>query len=242
MPVRKLPGRPGNELISEPPPRIGGNSFGGGDPRCIVKGLARENEMEQKQVERNDLTTSCCRCNSSIQPMITPFEAKGSTYYQGNYMAKNPFELNRTLPLLLQATEANKKYGSVAGDHGSASRKAKNLLQKALNKQGWSEIGNQQAASSVLGEKSYFSTHKFTFFVWDARREWLMAPDQKDDCEDILSEVSSSVETEAATGKLVGITQFQKYDSRGEDLAKICLYDYAATIVTKKLAKIKKPL
>ena len=74
VPVRKLPGSPGNELISEPPPRIRGNPFvGGGDPRCIVKGLARENEMEQKQVERNDLTTSCCRCNSSIQPMITPF-------------------------------------------------------------------------------------------------------------------------------------------------------------------------
>ena len=170
---------------------------------------------------------------------MTPSEAKGSTYYQANYMSKNPFELNRTLPLLLQATEANQKYGSVADDHGSESRKAKNILQKVLNKQGWSEIGDQ-AAITVLGEKSYF-TKKFTFvFIWEARKEWLRIHSPENDEEDSADPVegSENIATESETG-IIGVSQFDKYEARGPALAKIGLYDYASMIRTKKITSQK---
>ena len=53
-------------------------------------------------------------------------------------------------------------------------RKATNILQKTLNKSGYLEVADQQAAAAVLGYDSFFSSHKFTFcFIWDARAQWL---------------------------------------------------------------------
>ena len=53
-------------------------------------------------------------------------------------------------------------------------RKATNILQKTLNKSGYLEVADQQAAAAVLGYDSFFSSHKFTFcFIWDARPSWL---------------------------------------------------------------------
>ena len=62
----------GLETISEPPPIDLNNPLDPFDERITGFGMARRNEVEQYQVEANDLTTSLLRCNTSMQPLISP--------------------------------------------------------------------------------------------------------------------------------------------------------------------------
>ena len=61
-----------------------------------------------------------------------------------------------------------RSYDPSASDAGTASRNAKCLLQKVLNKIGNMEVSAQQAADAMLGNDSFFTTHKFRYlFIWD---------------------------------------------------------------------------
>ena len=115
------------------------------------------------QVETNKLTSSLLRCKTSMQPLVTPSQAKAAMFYSSKYCSKGPFELSSTLSLFHQAQIAMRKYGSSASDAGTASRNAKCLLQKVLNKIGNIEVSAQQAADAMLGNDSFFSTHEFRF-------------------------------------------------------------------------------
>ena len=139
------------------------------DHRCFGFGLARRNELEQYQVECNELTTSLLRCNTSMQPLISPSQAKSASFYAANYISKDPFELSACLPLLYQGQLELRKYGSTAKDSGSSSRNTKALLEKLLHKVNKIEVSAQQAASAMLGYDSFFSSHDFQYcFIWDA--------------------------------------------------------------------------
>ena len=61
-----------------------------------------------------------------------------------------------------------RRYNPGASDARTASRNAKCVLQKVLNKIGNMELSAQQAADAMLGNDSFFTTHKFRFvFIWD---------------------------------------------------------------------------
>ena len=61
-----------------------------------------------------------------------------------------------------------RSYDPSASDAGTASRNGKCLLQKVLNKIGNMEVSAQQAADAMLGNDSFFTTHKFRYvFVWN---------------------------------------------------------------------------
>jgi len=140
--------------------------------------------------------------------------------------------------LLLQATEENQKYGSKAADDGAPSRKAKNILQKVLNKSGWLEVGGQQAAACVLGEKSFVSSHKFTLlFGWDAVKRFMESHDNGTEFDQEIS-LDDFLETDAS-GKFVSISQWEKYTSKGEVLKDFNLYDYAGLIESKPIKPVK---
>ena len=131
--------------------------------------MARTNELEQYQVECNELTTSLLRCNTSMQPLISPSQAKSASFYAANYISKDPFQLSACLPLLYQGQLELRKYGSKASDSGSSSRNTKAILEKLLHKVNKIEVSAQQAASAMLGYDSFFSSHDFQFcFAWDA--------------------------------------------------------------------------
>ena len=103
-----------------------------------------------------------------MQPLVTPSQAKSAMFYSSKYCSKDPFQLSSALSLFHQAQIAMRKYGSSATDAGTASRNAKCLLQKVLNKIGNIEVSAQQAADAMLGNDSFFSTHKFRYvFIWD---------------------------------------------------------------------------
>ena len=69
-----------------------------------------------------------------------------------------------------------RKYGSSASDAGTASRNAKCLLQKVLNKIGNVEVSAQQAADAMLGNDSFFTSHNFRFvFIWDVLKRVRLA-------------------------------------------------------------------
>ena len=238
VPVRRMPGsRPGREIISNPPARCRGNPFELDDERVIVHGHRRRDEFEQMQVEAVPIASSLLRCNTSMQPIVAPVSGKASVFYSAKYCAKNPYKLHCALPLMMQANEEYNKYGSRAEDSGTSIRKATNILQKTLNKSGYLEVADQQAAAAVLGYDSFFSSHKFTFcFIWDARAQWLSlqqsssydaAVDDTDD--DVEQDGVLNIEVDDS-GKLIGLSQYKMYLLRGPDLELLPLYDYTATV------------
>ena len=159
VPTRKHEGsKPGNEIISLPPPIPENSPLDPPENRSIGFGMARKTELEQYQVEANELTTSLLRCNTSMQPLISPSQAKSASYYAANYVSKDPFELSACLPFLYQAQLDLRKYGSTAEDAGERSRNVKFLVEKVLHKVNKIEVSAQQAASAMLGYDSYFSS------------------------------------------------------------------------------------
>ena len=126
------------------------------DDRIIGCGLARTTLLEQYQVEANDITTSLMRCNTSMQPLISPSQAKSASYYAANYVSKDPYELSSSLPFLYQAQLELQKYGSKAEDHGQKSRNLKVLMEKLLHKVNKIEVSSQEAACAMLGYDSFY--------------------------------------------------------------------------------------
>lgn len=234
----------GHATISAPPPRTDGNPWMHPDPRIIVSTLCRRDSFEQYQVEQNPITTTCCRCNTSIQCLVAPTQAKGATYYVCKYCSKNPYELQRLISLLHQATEDNRKYGSVAKDAGTASRKSKTIMQKLLNRSGIREISNQQAAGAATGKTSFLSSHKYTFvFIWDAVQNHHKSQSQWDErIEEDGDDVLLDVEVDSGTGKMVTIRQITMYLHRSDALRDYCLMEWASLISTPDIEdKKKKP-
>ena len=126
---------------------------------------------------------------------------------------------------MMQANEEYNKYGSRAEDNGTSIRKATNILQKTLNKSGYLEVADQQAAAAVLGYDSFFSSHKFNYcFIWDARARWLSLhcsssndADIDDTNDDVEHDGVLNIEVDDS-GKLFGLSQFEMYVHRGDML------------------------
>ena len=174
IPIRKFPADgDGHEKISNPPTIDENAPIDPIDDRIIGCGLARTTPLEQYQVEANDITTSLLRCNTSMQPLISPSQAKSASYYAANYVSKDPYELSSSLPFLYQAQLELQKYGSKAEDHGQKSRNLKVLMEKLLHKVNKIEVSSQQAACAMLGYDSFYSSHDFSYcFAWDALKRY----------------------------------------------------------------------
>ena len=194
------------------------------------------------QVETNKLTSSLLRCNTSMQPLVTPTQAKAAMFYTSKYCSKDPFELSSTLSLFHQEQISMRKWGSIATDAGTASRNAKCLLQKVLNKIGNIEVSAQQAADAMIGNESFFTTHKFRFvFIWDvlqrvrvARASERRSNDDNGASSDDEEVHDSDMQAEKIVldgdGNVTALTQFHQYMNRGEHLKHLSLYDYVACI------------
>ena len=252
MPMRKFSdSAPGNEIISPPPPEDPARPIDPEETRILGFGLGRSSKIEQMQFETNKLTSSLLRCNTSMQPLVTPSQAKAAMFYSSKYCSKDPFELSSTLSLFHQAQIAMRKYGSSASDAGSASRSAKCLLQKVLNKIGNIEVSAQQAADAMLGNDSFFSSHQFRFvFIWDVLRRIRIARASERRLNEDDSDISDSEEYDATDkqaerivldgdGNITALTQYDKYVNKGDQLKDLPLYDYVACIKTIRVKKMQ---
>ena len=110
-------------------------------------------------------------------------------------MSKHPLQLTNFLSLVYDAMCSAKKYESKAEDTGTETRNAKYLLTKILNKLNTKvEVSDQQAAMLLLGKRSYYTSHKFTYvFVWEALKNYLKHLEKNSDNE---AEVSDDFENE----------------------------------------------
>ena len=254
VPIRKNIGSaPGNEVISPPPPEDVDRPIDPEETRVLGFGLGRSSDIEQMQVETNKLTSSLLRCNTSLQPLVTPTQAKAAMFYTSKYCSKDPFELSSTLSLFHQAQISMRKYGSTASDAGTAARNAKCLLQKVLNKIGNIEVSAQQAADAMLVNESFFTTHKFRYvFIWDALQRIRVARASERRCNDDASssEDASSEDEEVSAsykqperivldgdGNVTAMTQYHQYKNKGDQLKYLSLYDYVANI---KMIRVQK--
>ena len=225
------------EHISEPPLR-GNNAFSNEDSRIIVGRLVRKDVFEEMQVECNTITTALVRCNTSMQMLMASTQSKTAAFYMANYMSKQPYPLQNIIPVIYQADKEHKIYGSTATDAGCRSRKAKNLLQKIINKHGILEISDQQAAAAVLGYDSFLSSHKFAFVeprkaiakLHELQHE-LNDIDEIDDSDDDDDEIElANLEVESETKKAISISSLDRYINRGQALSKYSLYMYTLMI------------
>ena len=123
----------GQENISAPPPR-GNNLFSNKDDPIIVSRLAPKVEREDMQVDCNTITTALVRCNTSMQVCMASTQSKTASFYTANYMSKQPCRMQNIIPLIYQAEEEFREYGTTAKDATSCSRKAKNLFKKIISK------------------------------------------------------------------------------------------------------------
>ena len=246
VPVRNVDTTTGCDVIAPPPPEDPDRPIYPDETRVLAFGLGRSTELEQKQVETNKVASSLLRCNTSMQPLITPTQAKAAMFYSSKYCSKDPFELSSALSFFHQAQIAMRKYGSTASDAGSASRNAKCILQKVINKIGHIEVSAQQAADSLLGNDSFFASHKFRFiFIWDviqrirsvrASERRLSEDDPGTNYDEHSDNALDSSERQSETivldseGRVTALTQFDQYVNRGRHLKDLSLYDYVACV------------
>ena len=236
------------QTISNPPQR-GQTAFSIKDERVIVSRLARQDVFEEMQVECNLITTALLRCNTSIQPLLTEKQAKAAIFYISNYMSKHPFELQNLIPLLLQAEEEYRKWGSTASDAGAIDRKAKNIFQKLLNKTGYLEVSDQQATAAVMGYDSFISSHAFAFVEpWKAvlmhRKLYDENPPDvnsqfETEHKETDAEMLTTLEINVQTKKGISVSTLDRYLSRGDKLRKYSMYMYTLMIGHRKPLKNK---
>ncbi|MCP4051782.1 MAG: hypothetical protein GY739_01750 [Mesoflavibacter sp.] len=190
-PARKFAGsRPGNEIISPPPDYPeNGNPFENEDTRKIVFGLKCTNLFAQLQPPRNPITTFLARCNTCIQILPAPSQARTAYYYIAKYCSKHPYDVQRILPLLMQSKYEQLKYGSKAEDDGAPTRVSKLIMEKTCNKAGLMEASDQQSAALALGFNSYFSTHEFKFCpIWTAVKHYRKSQKTKESKDELENE------------------------------------------------------
>ena len=219
--------------IAPPPQKDAANAFNVQDERTIVYRIARTDAFEQMQVEYNPLTTALLRCNTSMQVLLTQSQAKAAMFYISKYMSKNPFQLQSTVALIYQSTLEQQKYASQADDNHSKTRKAKNILQKILNKHDLMEVSDQQSAASVIGYKSYFSSHNFTFIQPWAAVSYFRQKCHPNASIEISNENLQDLEIESDTAKATAMSKFELYLNRGFKLKELCFYDYCMRIGTR---------
>ncbi len=242
-----------------------GNPFEPVDERNIVFGYARKDEIERLMTPYNTISTVCLCCNTSMQVLVAPAEAKTAMFYICKYVSKNPFEIKRVIPLLFQADQQLHTFGSKAVDAGSKKRNAKYLLQKLCHRNAkLMEVSPQQVAANVMGEKSEFISHQFQFaFIWSILEQYRKnlknkcnfnvknvenvqnksdECDESDECEEENDENVDLLvlDTEAENGKATAYCQHEKYLNRGKQLQNLCLYLYTGIIGKQSIAQANK--
>ncbi len=239
-PVRKCAGSgPGHEKISDPPPiSEDGNPFKYPDTRKITFAIKATDAYEQLQPPQTPLCTSCLRCNTSMQILAAPSQARSACWYIAKYISKNPYELIRIVPLIWQAMCSESVYGSKAPDNGTATRKATCILQKTAHKSGVREVGDQQAGAAAMGLPSFFASHLFWWIhPWTFVKQHHDKVYQDDFDVDALQPESDDedddyaiLEREVDTKKAIGISDYEKYTNRGDELKNLCPYLWTAII------------
>ena len=125
-----------------------------------------------------------------------------------------------------------RKWGSTAADAGTASRNAKCLLQKVLNKIGNIEVSAQQAADAMIGNDSFFSTHTFRYvFIWDVLRrvreasvsESMANDDNGSSSDDEDDAVQAENIVVDGDGNVTAMTKYHQYINRGKHLTHLPL-------------------
>ena len=219
------------------------------EERPIVFGLRRPTEQDRLNVETNNFLAGLLRCNSNAQVQMSEVQAKYSIYYIGHYMSKSPVEVENLYSIVHAAIKAARKYPSKAEDSGTPVRTAKYLLTKKLNKLvTLVEVSDQQVMMSLLGRKSFYSSHEFTnCYVWNAVKKFCSKMDEGErNPDDSLDQLRFDEEPGRETysinvdsnKKAFKTDQFMQYKYRNKKtFGDLCYYDFCALVRTDKIAR-----
>ena len=136
-------------------------------------------ELGRQAKDVNVVETATCLAtnvagNTNTQLLGSVSQAKGAMMYMFKYMSEDAHKLAVALPLLSEAMAVVRRRKSAADDRDTNPlRHAQMLLTRCLNSAAASiEVSAQQAASALLGVRSFISSHTFWYcFPWPAKED-----------------------------------------------------------------------
>ena len=257
----------GQSKIDKPPQKIATWPLEPHDDRVLAFDLQRRGLDNQQQIEASPVTTSCLRCNTSMQFCGDREGAKAKGMYICNYCSRFDTELNHILPIFYTIRKQNHTKESQALDKGTPERDAIFFLTRALNKfASLCEYSDTQVLSSLLGHPSYYSSHSFWMFFVKAHVEFQKKEGcgtthpsqstesvtseepcndlQDDDNIELLNTDDMYYDGEQVhigrDKKVRSAKQHEHYRWRGILLEKLTPYEYCALIDVRKRSKSKK--
>lgn len=141
-------------------------------------------------------------------------------------MAKNGTELNKSVPMILDAYKNILKYPSTAEDTGSIERSAKHFVQRALNNiNGSAEFSQSMIALQLLGSDAYSSSAIFTFLFVNRAIAYVFKDVEK---QSSMFKVIINPETEEK--EFVATGQHLDYYHRGGTMSGLSAYFYSGLV------------
>ena len=103
-------------------------------------------------------------CNTNVSVLGGTAQALNALFYLVGYLSKNPVKPNAWTTCVAAALQSSQHNESVAEDKGTATRNAKFILQKVLNRlNALAEMNDTQLSMLLLGFASFKCSHRFSF-------------------------------------------------------------------------------
>ena len=127
----------------------------------IVWDVAREPWSVYISPYNKDLANVCC-CNTNVEHLGAPAQARAAIYYIAKYMNKDAFMVSTALASITEAISHSEHYASIASDAGTTKRKWCQTIQRWINNMSSRhEVSSQQAAATCLGHTTTTSSELF---------------------------------------------------------------------------------
>ena len=127
----------------------------------IVWDVAREPWSVYISPYNKDLANVCC-CNTNVENLGAPAQARSAIFYIAKYMNKDAFMVSTALASITEAISHVEHHASIASDAGTTRRKWCQTIQRWINNMSSRhEVSAQQAAATCLGHSTTTSSELF---------------------------------------------------------------------------------
>ena len=122
------------------------------------------NYEDQYLCETSLFMAALLGCNTNVSVLGGSAQALNALFYLIGYLSKNPVKPNAWTTCVAAALQNSQHNESVAEDKGTATRNAKFILQKVLNRlNALAEMNDTQLSMLLLGFASFKCSHRFSF-------------------------------------------------------------------------------
>ena len=159
------------------------------------------NYEDQYLCETSLFMAALLGCNTNVSVLGGRAQALNALFYLVGYLSKNPVKPNAWTTCVAAALQNCQHNESVAEDKGTATRNAKFILQKVLNRlNALAEMNDTQLSMLLLGFASFKCSHRFSFCFPSPALEAQLDIEHTDTDDDDDSADSDDTDSEASEG------------------------------------------